>query len=346
MGNDPRHPLVELTLTRLREYLREPEALFWSFLFPIVMTCAMGVAFGSRGDARFVVGVANVEGNTELSSVLDRDARFATSYIAVDGIDRALRDGVVSVVVVAGDPPSYRYDEARAESQAARLAVDAALQRAAGRVDAFAAIEQPVTVVGSRYIDWLVPGLLGLGIMGTGMWSIAFSIATARGRKLLKRFIATPMSRAHYLASFVLSRVVFLALEAIVLVAFAYVAFGVTVHGSLVTLGVVCLCGAITFGGLALLAASRAKTVEAVSGLLNFIMLPGWLLSGVFFAASNFPEPMQPLIQALPLTALVDALRAVTNDGRSLAAVSPDLAILGGWGAASFVLALKLFRWQ
>jgi ABC-2 type transport system permease protein len=342
----PRHQLVELTLVRLREFVREPEALFWSFLFPIIMTCALGAAFSSTTGGRFVVGVAQTEGSERITTALQRDARFAIRAVESDDVERALRDGRAAVVVVPGTPIVYRYDEARAESQAARLAVDATLQRAAGRVDLFTAEEQPVSAVGSRYIDWVIPGLLGMGIMSTGMWSVGFSIATARSRKLLKRFVATPMVRGYYLASFVLSRFVFLAVEAFVLLVFAWLAFDVTVQGSLFTLAIVCIVGALTFGAMALLVASRAKTIEAMSGLLNFVMLPMWLLSGVFFASSNFPDVAQPLIQALPLTALIDALRDVTNDGASLRRVGSELGILTTWGAASFVTALKLFRWR
>ena len=346
MSDAPRHQLIELTLIRLREFLREPEALFWSFLFPIIMTCALGVAFSSSGSARFIVGIAQVAGHEAVTTALQRDGRFTLREVEATDVDRAVRDGRAAVVVIAGAPPVYRYDEARAESQAARLAVDVALQRAAGRVDVFSATESPVSSVGSRYIDWVIPGLLGMGIMSTGMWSVGFSIATARSRKLLKRLVATPMVRGYYLASFVLSRFVFLALEAVVLMGFAWLVFDVRIQGPLAAFAGVCAVGALTFGAMALLVASRAKTIEALSGLLNFVMLPMWVLSGVFFASSNFPDPMQPIIQVLPLTALIDALRAVTNDGQPLAGVASDLVILGTWGATSFVAALKLFRWR
>jgi ABC transporter DrrB family efflux protein len=342
----PRHQLIELTLVRLREFLREPEALFWSFLFPIIMTCALGIAFSSTAGERFIVGVARADGSEAVLTALQLDARFSIVTMPIGEVDRMIRDGSASVVVIPGAPLVYRYDEARAESQAARLAVDAALQRAAGRVDAFTAEEQPVSAVGSRYIDWVIPGLLGMGIMSTGMWSVAFSIATARSRRLLKRFVATPMIRSYYLASFVLSRFVFLAVETIVLLGFAWLAFGVVTQGALATVAFVCVTGALAFGALALFVASRARTIEAVSGLLNFVMLPMWLLSGVFFASSNFPDAVQPFIQVLPLTALIDALRDVINDGESLRAVAPDLGILAVWGTVSFTAAVKLFRWR
>jgi ABC-type multidrug transport system permease subunit len=220
------------------------------------------------------------------------------------------------------------------------------LQRAAGRSDAFAPVERPVATVGSRYIDWLVPGLLGMNIMGTGLWGVGFSIVQARTKKLLKRLVATPMSKAHYLMSHVFSRLMFLSLEVIVIVGFAWLFFGVAVHGSLAALALLSLLGALAFGGLGLLLASRARTIEAVSGLMNLVMLPMWVLSGVFFASTNFPDAMQPFIHALPLTALNDALRAVVNEGVSLAALGKEVAILLTWGLGSFGLSLRLFRWQ
>jgi ABC transporter DrrB family efflux protein len=338
--------LRQLTLSRIREFLREPEAVFWVFGFPVIMTLALGIAFRSRTDDPVRVAVEAGEGAAALRASLQSAGGFIVSDVPDAGVERALRDGLVQVVVAPGVPPTYRFDPARAESQVARLAVDRALQRAAGRADAFTPREDAVRAAGSRYIDWLVPGLLGMNIMSTGLWSTSFAIVTARTRKLLKRFAATPMPRSAYLLAILLARLVFLAAEGTVLIAFAYFAFGVDVHGGLAALAVVSLVGALTFGGIALLVASRAKTVEGVSGLLNLVMLPMWVFSGVFFSSSNFPDVMQPFVQALPLTALNDALRGVMNDGQGLAALWRDLALLGVWGGLSFAAALKLFRWN
>jgi ABC transporter DrrB family efflux protein len=340
------HPLVELTLARFREFLREPEAVFWVFAFPVIMTCALGIAFRSRGTEPVIVGVVSQDGEAAIRRALEQHGGFTVRGLAPDDVDRAIRDGRAPVVVVPGTPPTYRFDEARAESQVARLAVDAALQRAAGRADAFTPGQQPIDRVGSRYIDWLVPGLLGMNIMSTGLWGVGFAIVQARTRKLLKRLVATPMSRAEYLASHVLSRLLFLALETAVIVGFAWVAFGVGVRGGLAALAALAVLGALSFGGLGLLVASRTRTIEGVSGIMNLVMMPMWVLSGVFFASSNFPDVMQPFIQALPLTALNDALRGVMNEGLSLATLWTELAILAAWGAIPFGLALRLFRWQ
>lgn len=341
-----RHPLIELTLARFREFLREPEAVFWVFAFPVIMTCALGIAFRSRGAEPVIAGVVDQAGADQIVSALERAGGFTIRRIAPDDVERAVRDGRAPVVVVPGTPPAYRFDQARAESQVARLAVDAALQRAAGRADAFAPDERPVESVGSRYIDWLVPGLLGMNIMSTGLWGVGFAIVQARTKKLLKRLVATPMSKAHYLLSHVLSRLLFLALEVVVIIGFAWLFFAVKVHGALGALAALALVGALAFGGLGLLLASRARTIEAVSGLMNLVMLPMWVLSGVFFASTNFPDAMQPFIRVLPLTALNDALRAIVNEGQSIATVGREIAVLAAWGLGSFATSLRLFRWQ
>ena len=338
--------LLELTLARLREFVREPEAVFWVFVFPILMTCALGVAFRSRGDQASIVAVVDGPGRASIEAALRNAPGITVSTLPAAEVDRALQRADVQLVVEPGVPPTYRFDPTRAESRLARRAVDEALQRAAGRHDQFTARDQTVETVGSRYIDWLVPGLLGMNIMSTGLWGLGFSIVTARTRKLLKRLVASPMSRKDYLLAQLFGRLVFLVVEVAALLGFSRIAFGVPMHGALSTLIVTCLVGALSFGGIGLLVASRARTVEAVSGLLNLVMLPMWLLSGVFFASSNFPAAMQPFIRALPLTALNESLRAVMLEGAGLGAIAGRLLLLVVWGSVSFGAALRMFRWR
>ncbi len=340
------HPIVELTRARVLEFLREPEAVFWVFAFPILMACALGVAFRSRGPEPVYVAVQDGPAATALVTPLQATPGIDVRTLNPNQVDVALRKGDVQIVVIPGTPPTYRFDPTRTESRLARMAVDDVLQRAAGRIDPWHAKTNEVVSEGSRYIDWLVPGLLGMNIMSTGLWSVGFSIVNARTRKLLKRLIATPMRRSHYLLSHALGRLVFLGLEVAAVLIFSRVVFQVPIRGSLVSLALLALVGAAAFGGIGLLVASRARTVEAVSGLLNVVMLPMWLLSGVFFSSSNFPNVMQPFIRALPLTALNEALRAVMIDGSSLLTLGPQLGILGSWGMIGFAIALKIFRWR
>lgn len=339
-------PLVELTLARLRQFEREPEALFWTFAFPILIAIAMAVAFpGSKGTTVFV-GVESGAASASLRASLSNARGIVVREVAPEAQLRALREGDVQVIVAPGTPPTYRYDATREESRLARLVVDDALQRAAGRLDPWQARDDRITVAGSRYVDWLIPGLIGMTIMGTGMWGLGFSIVQARMQHLLKRLMASPMQKRHYLGAQLLARLAFLAPEVVIPLAFGRFVLGVPVMGSTLAMGTVSVCGALAFGALGLLAASRARTIEAISGVLNVMMLPMWVLSGVFFSSSNFPTVAQPFIRALPLTALVDALRAVILDGASVAGVASQLLVLGAWTVGGFVLALKLFKWR
>ena len=340
------HPLVQLTLAQMRGFYREPEALFWVFGFPIVLAFALGIAFRNRGPGELRVAVARGSGDSSLATAVAR-APGLTAVMLDSGAARLeLRTGRVALLVIPGDPIVYRYDSTRTESRLARLATDDAVQRLRGRADPARVTDARVTEPGSRYIDFLIPGLLGMNLMGSGLWGVGFSVVQARTKRLLKRFMATPMRRSHYLLSFVLSRLVFLFVEVGALVGFGWLIFDVGVRGSLGAVGFITVLGALSFAGLGMLVASRARTVEAVSGLMNLVMLPMWILSGTFFSYARFPDAMQPVVKALPLTALNDALRAVMIDGSPLAQLGTPLAIVAGWGLASFGMALPIFRWR
>lgn len=342
--------LRELTLSRFREFLREPEAVFWVFAFPVMLSCALGLAFRNQGTPDVLVGVLQGDtpaaGGPDVAATLGAVPGVRSRIVDRAAADVALRNGAIHVLVVPGGPVTYEYDPSRPESRVARFVVDDALQKAAGRVPAVAVTERLVTVPGSRYIDWVVPGLLGMNIMGTGMWSVAFAVVQARVRKLLKRLVATPMRRRDYLLSHMASRLIFLVLEVGVLLGFALLVFGVPINGSWLLLAALCLLGALSFSGLGLLVASRAQTVEGVSGLMNLVMVPMWVFSGVFFASENFPAVMQPFIALLPLTALNQALRAVMIDGSGAQALGPQVAVLMAWMLVSVSVALKAFRWR
>jgi ABC-type multidrug transport system permease subunit len=349
LGTSPSlHPLVELTMTRVREFLREKEAVFWVFVFPVLMTFALGIAFRNTApDKTFVAIEAGSTKTSETASMLSRSPDITATVLSPDEAAQALRSGKVSIVVKpVNDTFEYHFDPTRPESRTARLLVDDVLQRGKGRADVVSVGETRVTEPGARYVDFLVPGLIGMNLMGSGLWGLGFTVVIARSRKILKRFAATPMRRSHYLLSFMLSRLVFLVLEVAAVIAFAWVAFGFTVRGSWLSVALITMLGGFTFSGLGLLVAARPTTIEGVSGLMNFIMLPMWLLSGTFFSSERFPLILQPFIQALPLTALNNALRALMNEGASLSSNWAAIAILVAWCVISFVVALKIFKWQ
>jgi ABC-2 type transport system permease protein len=342
------HPLVQLTLVRYREFYREPEAVFWVFIFPVLLTAGLGIAFRSRAPERIPVALVAQSG---------ADDALARGLAAADGLRlrtlddsaaaQALRTGDVALVIrPAGGAVEYRYDPERPDAREARLRVDEAVQAVAGRADPVKRSEVIVRERGARYVDFVVPGLLGMNLMGSGIWGLGFAIVDARRKHLLKRLTATPMSRPQFLASFVLSRLTFLIVEVALLVGFAVVAFGVPIRGSLLVLAGICMLSALAFASLGLLLAARPRTVEGVSGIMNVVMLPMWIFSGVFFSSSRFPDAVQPLIQALPLTAVIDALRATMLRGAGVSEVLPELAVISAWLVVSFVLAVRLFRWR
>jgi ABC-type multidrug transport system permease subunit len=342
-------PLVQLTITRILETLREPGTMFWVFGFPILLSVGLGLAFRNRAPEPPFVGVLDGEAAAELQATLQAAHLHAESLAPRAAAER-LRSGKIALLVIppapgAPAPLIYRFDPTRAESLAARDAVDRAVQTAAGRRDPRPVKDDPITEPGTRYIDFLIPGLIGMNVMSGSMWGIGWIIVNMRVRKLLKRLMATPMRRRDLLLAQCLARLLALPLEVATIVVFARLAFHVALAGSLVALGVVAVTGALAFAAIAVLVASRAENTQTVSGLMNVVMMPMFVLSGVFFSSAHFPELMQPLISILPLTALNDALRAVMIDGASLAAVARPLGVLAGWGIASFAVGVRIFRW-
>lgn len=343
------HPLIELTATRVREFLREREAVFWVFVFPVLMTFALGIAFRNTAPEQTPVAIeATMDAKAnETAQLLSGAPEITATVMSASEAAQALRSGTVSIVVTpSSDSFEYRFDPTRPESRTARLLVDDVLQRGKGRADVAKVGEEKITEPGARYVDFLVPGLIGMNLMGSGLWGLGFTVVIARTRRILKRFAATPMRRSHYLLSFMLSRLVFLVLEVAAVVIFAWLVFGFTVRGSWLSLTLITILGGFTFSGIGLLIAARPTTIEGVSGLMNFVMLPMWLLSGTFFSSERFPEVLQPFIQALPLTALNNLLRAVMNEGAGLSSNWIPIAILLAWCLVSFVVALKIFKWQ
>ncbi|MEA2415791.1 MAG: type transport system permease protein [Thermoanaerobaculia bacterium] len=341
-----RPPIVELAVTRTKEFVRESEALFWVFGFPLILALALGFAFREKPPDRVPIAVVAGPNAAQRLAALQKSPVLLPSIMSEQDARDALRRGKVSLLIEGADTVLFRFDATRPDAQSARREADDALQTAAGRRDVVVTREERVHEQGARYIDFLIPGLLGMNLMGTGMWSMGFTIANARMKKLLKRLVATPMRKTDFLLAQFLSRLIWLLIEVTVLVAFGWLVFGVRVNGSILLLAVLCIIGGFSFSGIGLLTASRARTIEAVSGLMNFIMMPMWLCSGVFFSYERFPDSVKPIIRLLPLTLLNDALRAVINDAACLTQIAGKLALLAAWGLITFMIGLKVFRWQ
>jgi ABC-2 type transport system permease protein len=323
--------------------------------FPILIIVALGIAFRNKPVERITVDVQEVSGReSAVETVRDSLAKAKNEKYVVKVNDEEtcrlrLRTGKTEVVVIlapSGKGYEYAFDPTRPEGLLARSKVNETLQIAAGREDPLPVKNLDDPELAGRYIDFLIPGLLGMSLMGGGLWGVGFATVDLRIRKVLKRFLATPMRKSDFLASILISRLIFLVPEVFVLLLFSRLAFGVVIHGSLLSIAALILLGALTFAGIGLLVASRARTLEAVSGLMNLVMLPMWVLSGIFFSSERFPEAAQPFIKALPLTPLINALRAVSLEGASLASKWQEVAILAAWASVSFVLALKMFRWN
>src|SRR5688572_20614455 len=310
------------------------------------MSVAMAIAFPSQGSQPVRVGVPPGAAAEMLRKTLSTNPGVIVREVPAGEELRQLREGDVHLIVQPGDPPTYRFDPDRAESRIARLVVDDVLKRSSGRSDPWQAREDAVAVPGSRYVDWLIPGIVALGIMNNSMWSIGFMTVQMRLRKLLKRLAASPMRKWEFLLAQVQARLLFLGPEVAVPLVFGALAFGMPVRGSSLTIALVALIGALAFGSIGLLVGSRVRTLEAVSGLMNLMMVPMWVLSGVFFSSSNFPEAVQPLIRALPLTALVDALRGVVLEGATPAGIRVELATLAAWAVVPFAIGLRIFKWR
>lgn len=340
----------QLLLARLREFYREPEAVFWVYGFPLLLAVGLGIAFMNRKPEPALIDVQQTPEGSDLSTLVKQlsDADLKVELHTPEECHERFRTGKSALYIVP-EPDGYRYvyDEARADSLAVRYQVDAAITRwRAGSAIDWKTTNDPVTAPGQRYIDFLLPGLMGLNLMGGGLWGVGFVLVDMRVRKLLKRLLATPMRRSDFLLAILGSRLLMLLPEMGLLLLAGTLGFGMPLRGNLFTLFLVILVGAAAFAGLGLLIASRAEKNETISGLMNLVMLPMWLLSGTFFSSKRFPDVVQPFIQALPLTQLNDALREVILEGASLTAVAWRLGVLALWGVVCFLLALKWFKWQ
>jgi len=345
------HPVTQLFLARFREFIRQPEAVFWSYVFPLVMMVALGLAFRSEP----VEAVSIVVQSGPESEALVEKLSMSQNLIVSTGTEaecrQQLRAGQSELIIVsnpAGESPDYRFvfDPTRPGSVHARDAANDVLQRAAGRTDPVETSDLAVTEPGSRYIDFLVPGLIGMGLMGGGVWGVGFAIVDMRIRQVLKRFLGTPMKKSHFVAAMMFSRMVFMIPEIIIVLLVSRFVFGVVNHGSYVSVMLLIALGAFEFAGIGLLIASRAKTLEAVSGLMNLAMVPMWIGSGIFFSSKRFPEFVQPVIELLPLTPLIGGLRHVMQEGAGVLQILPELSVITVWGALTFLVAIRIFRWE
>ena len=339
-----------LLMARMLELKREPEVVFWVFVFPLLLALGLGIAFRNKPGDAVSVAIVQGAGAEQAQALLVRSPHhdmFKVQTLDAEAAHKGFRLGKFDVVIEtdANGGFAYRYDPARPESVLAKTEANDAMQAAAGRKDAVATTSVTSSEPGSRYIDFLIPGLLGMNLMNSGMWGIGFALVDMRQRKLLKRFVGTPMRRGDFLLALASSRLILMIIEVGLLLLFGVLFFHMRVLGSIGAIALIAAIGSLTFGGVGLLTASRAQKIESVSGLINLVMMPMWIFSGVFFSYERFPAVIHPLIKALPLTALNDALRASILEGTPIEHQWSRLLIMVLWGGISFALALKWFRW-
>jgi len=368
-------PILVLVRTRLLEFTRKPAAVFWTYVFPLVMMFILGSAFRSQGEPQLEVGVVVKDGQPAWLSQWSSQAGQASGPAELvprlvsepEGLN-LLRAGRIALLIlptepigppadpletqrVGGDAGHFGngfqlvYDPTRAGGQMAKLLFREHLRRAAGQSDPVPTAAVAYSEPGARYIDFLIPGLIGMTLLGGGLWGVGYAIVDMRIRKLLKRYLATPMRRSDFLLGIVFSRLLFMFPQVGMILLASYWAFSVKIHGPWLDLFLLIVLGGLQFAGVGLLVACRAKTMETMSGLINLAMLPMWTLSGIFFSYQNFPEFLHWPIRLLPLTPLLDAMRGVMLEGHSCWAFPVEMTLILAWTMATFTLALRFFRW-
>lgn len=351
---NPPNPLYELIQSRIREFLREPGYVFWVFGFPLLMAIGLGLAFRSKAPEPPRVAITDAV-SQEITRVLVQSPRLSIQRLTRAEAERSLARTKVDLVVDSaqaglGAPAQpalvFKLDPAQEKAQLARAITKDVLEQSAGRRDRVAVLDQRMSEQGSRYVDFLLPGLIGLNLMGSSMWGIGFNLVLARKRKLLRRYAVTPMRRSHFLLSYFFSRSLFLVLELAVLIGFGRLVFGTHVQGSILGLLVASTLGAAAFAAIGFLIGARLSSTEVAGGWMNFVQLPMWLLSGSFFSYERFPAWLQLPIRFLPLTAVNDALRRVYNEAGTLSSITFELVVLTVWTLAGFAIAIRAFRWQ
>lgn len=343
-----RHPLVQLLLVRLRTFRREPEALFWTFGFPLVLTLVLGIAFRPIEGEPVAVVVVEGAGADALAARLAADPELEVTRADADEARRLFVRGralaiVEPPVVEAGaepEAPRLRSDPTRPESRLARARVERALLAAPPSID-----DAPMREPGTRYVDFVVPGLVGMNVMTVCLWGIGWNVVEARSRKLLRRLAVTPMRRSHYLGAFLLAHVVLVLVTLAVVLGFAHASFSVGIEGRALDYVILVVLGCLAFSAMGVLLASRTDNVEVLSGMVNAASLLQLVASGVFFSTARFPEWALAGIRLLPLTALVDGLRAVALEGRGLGELPLEIGVLLAWSILAGAVGVRMFRW-
>jgi ABC-type multidrug transport system permease subunit len=370
--------LWQLISALFREIIREPEVLFWGILFPILMSLGLGLAFTKKTTVIRKVAIINISENpllvyhSAIESFLEkncekdsskeagtwlwkytiRDEKLGNSVFLFynlkwDDAVRLLKRGTINVLLTGiNDSVKYEFDPMNPDAQLTYLKLSSVIGQGSIQPVASNSDIKPLTVTGTRYIDFLVPGLITMGVMMSSMWGISYGIIEKRSKKLLRRLVATPMKKSHFLIALITVRVTMNFIESLVLFLFALFAFRLSIQGSISALILVFLAGNIAFAGIAVFVSSRTSNTEAGNGMINFVVFPMMILSGIFFSYQNFPDWSLPVIRNLPLTMLTDGVRSIFNEGAGYHEVALPILILLIVGISFFSIGLKIFKWH
>ncbi len=342
-------PLFQLVEMQIKEFFREPEILFWSFFFPIAIAGVLGVAFVNRGESVNTVAVIATQTNDapipSLQSVLEDTSGLRLVSMSLEEAELAMKRGKIALYVAKDSVNkgwNAYFDPLNSEANLAFLSLKNSLLEK-NQTPILQASH--ITTPGSRYIDFLIPGLLALGIMNSCMWGIGWALVESRIKKLMRRMVATPMKRSTYLFSYISTRTFLAFIEALTVFLFAYFVFGVSIQGNIIAVLLTFLSGVAAFAGIAVLISSRAKNTQVGNGLLNAVVLPMTILSGVFFSYQNFPDWAVSIVQYLPLSMLADSMRAVFIEAATLADIAGKLLLLTLVGVLCFLAGLRIYKW-
>jgi len=371
--------LWQLISALFREIIREPGVLFWGILFPILMSLGLGLAFTKKSDVIRKVAIINISDDSPIGSERSlvagflqnncskntstgstawqwkytiKDEKLGNSVFLFynmkwDDAIRFLKRGTINILLLGkNDSIEYHFDPMNPDAQLTYLKLSTIVGKGATQPVESSFQIKPLTVTGTRYIDFLVPGLIAMGVMMSSMWGISYGIIEKRSKKLLRRLVATPMKKSHFLIALIAVRIFMNFIESLVLFLFALIAFKMTIQGNISALILMFLAGNIAFAGIAVFVSSHTSNTEVGNGLINFVVFPMMVLSGIFFSYQNFPEWSLPVIKNLPLTMLTDGIRSIFNEGAGYHEVMLPIIILLAIGTLFFSVGLKIFKWH
>lgn len=347
-----------------KEFWREPGIIFWAILFPVLMALGLGSAFTEKREMIKTIAFVQEDKRPSdkwmeftaqsetikdsiVSKKLGSEKLGFTEYrfraVTWDEAIRMLKKGKTNVIIKqTHDSLEYHFDPLNPEAQVTYLQLSSAVN---GEELSDTSSIKPTEQAGTRYIDFLIPGLVAWGIMMSCMWGISYNNIDKRIRKLLRRMVATPMKKSNYMIAQFISRLSLGAMEASILIIFSWWIFDVQIQGSLLALILMFIAGHIAFNGIAILVSSRTDNSQIANGLINLVVMPMMILSGIFFSYHNFPDWMVNIIELLPLTMLADNIRNVFIEGATVFEVLPKAVALTIIGLAFMIPGLRVYKW-